>query len=368
MAGLKIGDPVDARIPWVRKIHDLDEAWGMSTAGARCEALRQRGAMVGDALREGAKVGGVVTLPLTTLLYPTTFAFNRAVPLPNPYVVMTHRTLLVQVETDEGRKNILFNPTDIDASRKTPFFAKLEERFGTAMVERIVTRYGTIEEQLARVGVRREDIDVVAYDHFHTQDIRRTLGSDIAANDGSLYQASFPHALLLAPGLEWDDWGDLHPMQKSWFVKDGARGVPSERIVRTENDLLLGPGCLLLRTPGHTVGNQTLFVHTDGGVFGCSENGCSADNWTPHESRIPGVRAQARFYEADVVLNANTPEHGGDQYLSMVLEKSVVDPAPQAPAMVQMFPSSEVTPSLLSPGVKPSLVFGEMSGGVIVRS
>ena len=28
-------------------------------------------------------------------------------------------------------------------------------------------------------------------------------------------------------------------------------------------DLFLGDGCLLMQTPGHTSGNQTLFVHAD---------------------------------------------------------------------------------------------------------
>ena len=52
------------------------------------------------------------------------------------------------------------------------------------------------------------------------------------------------------------------------------------------------------------------------------------------------------------MLNANTPERGADQYTSMVLERTVVDRVKRAPAFVQMFPSSEVTPSALSPGLQ----------------
>ena len=45
-------------------------------------------------------------------------------PLPVPYVVMSHRCLLVQVRvTVAGQsvlKNVLFNPSDIQAAKATP--------------------------------------------------------------------------------------------------------------------------------------------------------------------------------------------------------------------------------------------------------
>ncbi|MBZ0115795.1 MAG: hypothetical protein K8H88_02285, partial [Sandaracinaceae bacterium] len=108
-----------------------------------------------------------------------------------------------------------------------------------------------------------------------------------------------------------------------------------------------------------------LFVHGEAGVFGCSENGTSADNWSPFESRLPGLQSFARRYDVEVVLNSNTPELGAEQYVSMVLERSIVDRVPDAPAFVQMFPSSEVTPSALAPGVRPSMILADRDGGVL---
>src|SRR5690606_16995494 len=167
------------------------------------------------------------------------------------------------------------------------------------------------------------------------------------------------------PRREWVDWDDLHPLQSAWFIRDGKRGVPDERVVLTDGDVWLGPGAMLLSTPGHTSGNQTLFVHGEGGVFGCSENGCSADSWSPYESRIPGLRAHARTYGYEVILNANTPERAADQYTSMMLERSLVDRVHGAPEFVQMFPSSEVVPWALCPGVSPSMAFGAMDHGTL---
>ncbi|MFW5926154.1 MAG: hypothetical protein ACOC9O_03185 [Myxococcota bacterium] len=364
---MKLGEPVDARIPWVRRIQDLDEARATLAHGPQMKALRRAGEALGDAVREGAKAVAVRTLPLTSLLYPTKFAFNNACRVPAPYVVMQHRCLLVQVQAEGTIRNILFNPTDYETSRETPFFRKTIDRMGGDRVANLmVEQEPHVDVQLRQHGVAPEDIDVIAFDHFHTQDLRPLLGSPVPDAAGRSLPARFPNAVLLAPRVEWDDWDDLHPMQRAWFIEDGKRGVPDDRVVRFDADLRLGEGCLLLRTPGHTTGNQTLFVHGREGVFGCSENGTSADNWAPYESTIPGLRQYARQYEVEIVLNSNTPEMGAIQYNSMILEKSVVDRVPHAPAFVQMFPSSEVQHTrTVAPGVKPAVRFGNRDHGTV---
>jgi hypothetical protein len=130
--------------------------------------------------------------------------------------------------------------------------------------------------------------------------------------------------------------------------------VREDRIVFTSEDLLLGDGLALVRTPGHTSGNQTLFIKTDRGVWGCSENGVCVDNWSPSASRIPGVASTAKHAQHDVVLNSNTMEGRADQYTSMILEKTLVDRVPEAPDFCQMFSSSEAEPTVFSPGLEPT--------------
>jgi glyoxylase-like metal-dependent hydrolase (beta-lactamase superfamily II) len=361
---MKLGEPIDGRRPWIRRIHHLDEARAIGAPGPRCEAVGRAARLLGDELRTDPTVQGVKTLDNTTLPYPTRFAFNGAVPLPWPYVTMTHRTLLVQLETEAGTKNVLFNPTDPDASRATPFFAKLAAKIQSIapFAEKLLAkRFASLEEQLEGLGVSPEAIDVIAFDHFHTQDLRPILGTDSGT------PGRFPNAVLLAPRREWNDWDGLHPMQRAWFIAEGKQGIDPSRVIAFDGDLALGRGCLLVSTPGHTVGNQTLFVHSDEGVFGCSENGTSADNWSPRASTMPGLSRYADYYEVDVVLNSNTPEMGGDQYISMMLERSLVDPVPGREDFVQMFPSSEVTPSALAPAIRPAMIFGHRDGGRFAR-
>jgi len=338
----------------------------LSGSGPRLTALERAGFALGDAFRAQPCVVAVRTLPLTTLLYPTRFAFQSACRIPVPFVVMTHRALLVQVRVDGEIRNILFNPTNVQSSIEAPVFRKLADRAGEWTATHVLTtRYGTVESQLAKLGLSPSDIDVLAFDHFHTQDLRPLLGI-CGLPDAADCAGTYPRALLLAPRLEWEEWDDLHPMQRAWFVSEGKRGVPKERVVLTDCDLSLGAGCLLLRTPGHTCGNQTLFIRSENGVFGCSENGICVDNWAPLESQIPGLREMARLQDLDVLLNCNTPEAGVLQYTSMMLERAMVDRVPEHPGLFQMFSSSELTPSLFAPGVKPAHVLRDLCGGQVV--
>ncbi|NOY90127.1 MAG: hypothetical protein GXP55_02880 [Deltaproteobacteria bacterium] len=351
------GECIDPRLPWVRSSSNFEEARALSGAGPRLRALKDAGARFGDQLRGGPRVLSVDTLPLTSFPYPTKRAFDGALRLPLPYVLVTHRALLVTFEAEGETRRLLFNPTQWRASLAAPFFRRLVERFGPAAAERLRGDFPPLLEQLAKLGIAPEQIDILAFDHFHSQDLRPLLGCEIPDEEDRTPGPLFPNALLLAPRVEWESWDDLHPVQRAWYVADGKVGVPSERVVLTDADLSLGDGLALVRTPGHTLGNQTLFAHHGDGVFGCSENGVSADAWTPYESRLPGLPSFARGYDLEVVRNANSLELGAEQYTSMMLEREIVDRVGDAPAFVRMFPSSEVTPSLLAPGVFPSQVF-----------
>jgi len=357
---LQLGEPIDRRVPWIRSLHDID-AGRSATGGANREReIERAGRALGDRLRSGPWVVAVRTLPTSDAPYPIRFAFNGAVPAiaPGALLIMKNRSLLVQVATPEGLKHILFNPTDGPANQATPFYSRLSAGTPAFLRRWFEPRPNRCAEQLAKLGLSTADIDVIAFDHFHTQDLRPLLGTDTVA-------ARFPNAHLLAPRVEWNGWDDLPMIQRAWFVPDGKKGVPADRVVLTESDLWLGDGAVLLRTPGHSTGNQTLFVHGDRGVFGCSENGTCADNWSPHSSRIPGLKRAAKLLDLDVVLNANTPELAAEQYASMLLERAVVDRAPENEDFYQMFPSSEVTRSLIAAHVRPTLTFGKMESGTL---
>ena len=51
----------------------------------------------------------------------------------------------------------------------------------------------------------------------------------------------------------------------------------------------------------------------------------------------------------------------------MVLERAIVDRVKRAPGFVQMFPSSEVTPSLSAVGLAPTLLHRGLTYGSVAR-
>jgi hypothetical protein len=266
---------------------------------------------------------------------------------------MNHRALLVEFVQRGETRRLLFNPTDVEGARATPFFAQLLNKIPAWLQPVVVAApLPTLESQLSAVGVSVESIDYVAFDHFHTQDLR------------ALFRR-FPRARLLAPKREWDAWSDVHPVQSAWYVPNGNEGVDTSRVVFIERDVLLGDGVALVRTPGHTIGNQTLFVSTTRGVWGCAENGTCADAWSPGASRIAGLRRAAKVWGTEFALNCNTPELYADQYTSMALESEVVDRVNAAPQFLQMYPSSELCHSPLAPGLVPTYVHGVLEIGAL---
>jgi hypothetical protein len=343
----------------ITALEPFDTALTALGHGERLRAVRAAARAVRERFLVEPHVQAVRTLPLSRLPYPTRFAFQGAAFTPAPFVQMEHRCLLIQFRREGALRTLLFNPSDVTANRATPFFADFIRAAGP--LEPFLARPSRpLEAQLVDLGLTAEDIDYVAFDHFHTQDLRPLLGTV----DGAL-MPRFPRAVLLAPRSEWSDWDALHPMQRAWYVRDGKLNVRQDRIRFLDESLHLGDGVVLLRTPGHTSGNQTLLVRAHDGIWGCSENGTSSDNWSPHASRLSGVARFARKYQLEVVINSNTPELGAAQYTSMIAERTIVDPVAEAPEFVRMFPSSEVTPGLWAPGASPTWRHHAVTDGVL---
>jgi hypothetical protein len=167
---------------------------------------------------------------------------------------------------------------------------------------------------------------------------------------------------------EWESANALLPPQREWYCPRGLEGVPPDRVVLLDGDVLLGEGVALVRTPGHTEGNHSIVVHTPEGLLVTSENGVSPDCYAPLYSRIPGLRRYARQTGMEVVLNGNTLEGALDQYISMVQEKEIAGPAERNSDFHNTVPSSELTHYWLFPGLRPSFTFGQLRFGTLQKA
>jgi hypothetical protein len=163
----------------------------------------------------------------------------------------------------------------------------------------------------------------------------------------------FKNARLLVQRSEWEETRDLHPMNAAWYVPDGT-DIPIDRVQFLEGSVRLAAGVALVATPGHTLGNMSLLVVTPEGTFITSENGVSTESYSPESSKIAGVAGTCARMGYEVILNGNTREGSLDQYSSMVVEKVLAGPSQADPRFCAFCPSSELTPSLLAPGLAPT--------------
>jgi len=295
----------------------------------------------------------VDTRDLVTLPYPTRFGLWRAALTPSPYISITNRMLVVRWDEGGVTRTLVFEPSDHELGENTPFFARLNAQTPQLVLDRIVTRHATVLENLAALGIAPDEVDYLAFDHLHTQDVRRWIGTTTPQRDVS-GEPAFPNARLVVQREELDAMADLHPLQLPWYQPETFRDLRQDAICAIDGDILLGPGVALIATPGHTLGNQTLVLSTSDGIWAVSENVIAPECLVPEHSKIPGVARQARVWGREAILNTNTPEALADQYNSIVKEKSLVDRSQRDSRFPQFLPSSELTASPFFPGTKPT--------------
>ncbi|TMM07160.1 MAG: hypothetical protein E6G00_13970, partial [Actinobacteria bacterium] len=320
----------------IRPFHEFDAARETWPRGDRPAAIREAAETFRGRFKEQGQIRAIRTVDLVAAAYPTLFAFGGAAKGLNPYISIVNRLVVVQFEDFAGElRTLAWEPTVPEGSQEAPFYGQMLQRYGQVGEKLFASYYNTVQEALALCGLAPDDVDYIAFDHLHVQDVRILMGTD--GKPGF-----FPGAKHLAQRLEVDTLRSTHPMQWAWYVPDGIAGIPEENLVLLDGDVELGRGIAFLWTPGHTDGNMSFCVNTPDGVWVSSENGVAADNWHPALSKIPGVRKWAEFFGREVVLNSNTLEDSIDQYDSMVLEKAVADQNRADPRFANVFPSSEL--------------------------
>jgi hypothetical protein len=337
--------------------------------GRQLDLIRQAAPSFREWFRSTGMPDWIGTFDLVSLPYPTRFGLFRAAMSPAPYLSLTHRLVVVRWREPDGKPRVLlFEPTDVELARRTPYFARLRESKPAAFERAFARPLGDVVSHLRSVGIETGDVDWITFDHLHTQDVRRWVGTTEPARDlspMSAIPAALPRARLIVQRAELESLEALHPLQVPWYQASTFAALRQEAVFPIDGDVLIGPGVALLATPGHTIGNHTLVVNTETGIWASSENVIAAECLTPEHSRIPGVRRYTRTWDQEVVLNANTLEDTARQYNSCVLEKSIVDVARADPRFLQFMPSSELTGTVLSPGTSPTFTHSGIFHGTL---
>ncbi|OEF25461.1 hypothetical protein [Vibrio rumoiensis] len=328
----------------------------------RVEDTRAAALLFREEMLAGPKVKYFQSFDLIKVPYPVRYGLRNAFSCERfvEYMHIQNRVFVVQFETSEGMKTMLVSPSDHERGGETPFFRRLQDNTPGWITKFLLQRQFTVPEVLASIGLKPEDIDYITYDHLHTQDVRRWLGTDTE-------QAFFPNAKLLVHKKEWESTQDLNPYQADWYCPSGIKGIPEDRVIQFEGSIMLGEGVALVHTPGHTEGNHSIITHTDEGLWVTSENGVSVDAYAPKLSKAAGVSKYADTIGTEVIINGNTMENAVDQYISMVMEKTIAGPSKRDPRFPNMFPSSEMSPYWLFPGTKPAFYVGSAKHGQLVK-
>ncbi|WP_153915542.1 hypothetical protein [Shewanella sp. TC10] len=344
----------------IRKVSYFDKSRIDLSPKARLEAVRQsandfRQYML--ALDE--QVEFYKSVDLIRVPYPTKYGLLNVETAKSPYLHILNRLFVIQYQTKQGLKTLLFSPSDIEGNGETPFFKNLRQSLGMfekPMMNFLSPQLNDVEQALAKVGLKPENIDFISYDHLHTQDVRKWLGAHGA-------KGYFPNAKLLVMRQEWISTQALLPPQQTWYCPNGIDGIDPDKIILLDSSVMLGDSVALVQTPGHTEGNHSLVAHTADGLFVTSENGICADCYAPEKSGIKGVREFAKSTGMEVILNGNTLEGALEQYMSMVMEKTIAGPSKRNSDFPNVATSSEFTQYWGFPGLKPTFTVGELEYG-----
>jgi N-acyl homoserine lactone hydrolase len=123
----------------------------------------------------------------------------------------------------------------------------------------------TQEQELAKLGLTVDDIDLVILTHLHV---------DHARDAGKFKQATF-----VVQKSELEFAANPHPIQAGWFAQ-----VPADRLWIVDGDEEILDGIRVLHTPGHTPGTQSVLIETDQGRV-CLSGQCTIrDNVDPPDA------------------------------------------------------------------------------------
>ncbi|SFC63125.1 Glyoxylase, beta-lactamase superfamily II [Alkalibacterium subtropicum] len=183
---------------------------------------------------DGGAIFGVVPKPLWNRKYPA-----------NEKNQITHATepILIQYQG----KNYLID-TGIGKGKLTE---KQKRNFG-------VQEESRIDENLAELGLTKEDIDGVLMTHMHFDHATGLTHSE----DGK-FVSTYPNAVIYMTETEWDEVRHPNIRSKSSYWKQNWEAIQGQ--VRTfEKELEVVPGITMTHTGGHSNGHAIVKLDQDG--------------------------------------------------------------------------------------------------------
>lgn len=186
---------------------------------------------------DGGAMFGVVPKPLWTRLYPCNE--KNQIPLRTDPMLIEYKGKKILVESGLGnhKMNEKFKRN----------FGVLEESF--------------LEEDLATLGYKPSDIDIVLMTHLHFDH-----ACGLTKYEGDTLVPTFENAMIYATEIEWNEMRNPNIRSKNTYWKENWEAV--EEQVRTyEKQLEILPGLKMIHTGGHSDGHAIMHLEHNGEHF-----------------------------------------------------------------------------------------------------
>jgi len=169
-----------------------------------------------------------------------------------------------------------------------------------------------IENQLKKIGLTPDDIDIVILTHLHFDH----SGQNKKFKKAKFYINKYQMDWAMCPGN----------FQQSAYSWSDLTGAPSKqpdrqtldmwnRIVWTYGDCEVCPGVKLISTPGHTPGHQTILIESDPPTIMCGDAIYMEENW--EEEWPPGYVYDAQLASESICrVRMIAKEIGAKHYVS----------------------------------------------------
>lgn len=115
-----------------------------------------------------------------------------------------------------------------------------------------------IENSLKELGLRAEDIDIVALTHMHFDHM---AGTSRYIDDE--LKPSYPKAEIYVTKQEWEDAINPHPRSANTYRRKNWEPI-KEQLKTFEGEIELTPGVKMIHTGGHTRGHSLLTFENKG--------------------------------------------------------------------------------------------------------
>jgi glyoxylase-like metal-dependent hydrolase (beta-lactamase superfamily II) len=121
---------------------------------------------------------------------------------------------------------------------------------------------GKLIENLAAIGVRPDDVDIVINTHLHVDHV----GWNCSADSGGAFVPTFSRAEYWINKTEWDYWTDpVVVAEEGAHLREGVLPLrESPQLTLIDGEATITPELQVISTPGHTPGHISIGVSSGG--------------------------------------------------------------------------------------------------------